>query len=344
MNLNVAFSFFSAFLLVDTARAQTVLHDERRLRKTVAPTPSPTPAGVKLDQLQAFYEQTFFGGDPITCETYSMSEYDGNYETSFIVDGWASWGHHALQWKGYHHISENNGQGFYSPTQADTFNPPMSTIAYGFVDCVDKDDLNMIELASSQVYFDGTGSFVDPNGIWICLKEGDPFVGAVTAAMGMHYWGSPTYVNAHNCPNGICVVAAVVEKVTLCAQGTLPAHELCGWDDNVWDASVGSTDSCSAALILDSIEIGFFKGASNTDRFQPHNVITGAEWAMIYGDWSTKPIDQDLVMDPPVKKTEAELTNFHKHAAATAQNLQVVVEGRDGKLELVHASKAKPVE
>lgn len=208
---------------------------EKRTRGTRPPTPPPTPPPIPvadLTHLEAVY--TEHGFKQTTCQMYSMSEYDNNYETqgggdTDIDGGYMRWGLHALQWKGYNHVSAG---GTFDEWMANNSNYPGPDYP-DHVQCPAKDVLNTLEQPGSGI-FD-----TDPNGTWLCASESDPHVAAVLAAMNMHYWGSPTYTDAVNCFEDDdqcywCIVGAVIERVTLCVEGDAPPHEVCNW------ASVGS--------------------------------------------------------------------------------------------------------
>jgi len=302
---------------------------------TPPPTKSPTGKVHQYAELEAFYEEHVF--QQTTCQTYSMSQYNNNYETNGgggntdINGGVMRWGLHALQWKGYNHIAA--GGTFEEWTANNSNYPGVNWLDH--VQCPHKDVLNTLEQASSGI-FD-----TDPAGTWICVSEPDPHVAAVTAAMSMHYWGTPTYTDAKNCAGTWqCMVGAVIERVTLCAEGALPPHEVCGWDDFDWTTNQGTIGTCASDLALDSVEIGEFidiiTGGSGQDYFDQDVVIDVADWANTYGGYNSP--NWDLVFDPPVTAKEEDIKAMQKSARAAAEGM-VIVEKKTGKVKVIEVGK-----
>jgi len=293
-----------------------------------------------LQALNAFYEENVFQ-QKASCWTYSMSKYSENYETSIIDGSIMQWGNHALRWKGYLH--EDTPGGIFNAALAQSSNPPSIDFP-SHVNCADKNELNILELPSSNIFTDSGGS-TNPDGTWMCVSELDPHVGAVTAALNMYHWNTPTYLNANGCPydttsgsQGWCIVGAVIEKVTLCASGPDPPHDVCGWNAADWTSGIGAISSCSTSIALDSIEIGQFidlivGGSSlNQPYFRSHATVNGADWALHYGDWSGS-TPTDLVFDPPIEGSDKDVFTLQEVAKKSTKKMVVVKIGENGEVK-----------
>lgn len=297
-------------------KGQRVQQFRKERPRTPAPTPSPTRGSLPV--LEAYYtHHVFQDSKRTTCATYSMSEYGQNYETSDIDSSYMKWGLHALQWKGYNHISAG---GTFDAWLANSLGPPSGNWPDS-VKCVHKDALNTLE--QSNIYD------VDPIGTWMCVSEPDAHAGAVTAAMNMHYWKTPTYLDARgyltdDIIGTFSIVGAVIEKVTLCAAGASPPHVVCNWDTIDWTTNLGTITPCAASLALDSVEVGAFvdiiTGGTGQTYFHSHNVVDGADWANHYGDWAQSN-NWDLVFDPPVGTSDETIARIQKVARETTNSL-----------------------
>ena len=293
----------------------------------------------------AFYEDYFSGnggaggGGATTCTTYSMSEYDQDYETPLITSAFDMWALHALQWKAYVHASaptfgswdENNPTIDLNELESQDYplSEPSCSVPATF--------LNNAEDQSSGVYQDSDGNDVDPNGIWLCKDQfpTNGYIGALIAAMNMHYFETPTYTDIHDNTNTFLKFfgwKAVIEQVTLCAEGDQPAHEVCGWGEdwtesfeNIGDGFFGG--GCANALgpadvVLDSVTFSAFTSPQNA-YFIPHFTVDGFTWAGIYGSYEYQDLWNHLVFDPPTGTTEEEIDALVKMAKNTATNLLV---------------------
>lgn len=255
-----------------------------------------------------------------TCTDYSMSYYDKDYETPEIMGDWVQWGFHALQWKGYKHIDAG---GIYDPAPvewAPGWDYPDS------VKCSDADWLN--DLEASGIYD------VNPRGTWFCKTENDPHLGAIFAAMAMHYWKTPVYKNARGSlsfpPNEYWNInAMVIEKVTLCTSARAQPHEVCEWDTLDWASGQGGLGACAAQLFLDSVEVGLFSDipmCGSTTPFGPHKTVSGADWAQYYHNWAGG--DSELIWDPPAGVSGDAIATMQRMASATTEGMIAV--GREG--------------
>ncbi|MEL6343797.1 MAG: hypothetical protein AAFV53_11740 [Myxococcota bacterium] len=130
----------------------------------------------------------------VTCRTYMMDEYAQSYVTSHIDDA-GDWGHHALEWKG-NRLKRADVGADYFPAQAELNSPPIWD-----VECSDATTLNNLEKPTTFIYEDSSGSPTDPYGDWICVTDNDAKTGAIVAALGIHYWGSPSYLDVHGYDN-----------------------------------------------------------------------------------------------------------------------------------------------
>ena len=288
-----------------------------------------------LQSLNAFYEQNVFQ-ETTTCWTYSMSKYGEDYETSIIDGNHMQWGNHALRWKGYLH--EDIG-GTFNALLAQSSNPPSSDWPSN-VNCADKTELNTLELPSSNIFTDSGGS-TDPAGTWMCVPESDPHVGAVTAALNMYHWNTPTYLNANGYPQYWYIVGAVIEKVTLCASGPDSPHAVCGWDAADWTSGIGTVSSCSMSIALDSIEIGQFIdliiGPPGQPFFRSHVTVNGADWALYYGV-GVGSTPTDLVFNPPVEGSDKDVLTLQKVAKESTKEMVVVKIEENGEVKKINVT------
>lgn len=335
---------FCCFLQTQLTEARESLRPARPVRKTQQPTPSPTPSkgGGSLIPL-AYYEDYFAGnggggGGGVTCTTYSMSQYGQDYETPGITSEIDMWALHALQWKAYVHASTTGGTWDESnptislnelETQAYPLSEPVCSVPVTF--------LNNAEAATSGLYQDVEGDPIDPNGIWLCRDQfpTNGYIGALIAAMNMYYFETPTYTDIHDNNNDFINffgLKAVIEQVTLCAEGDQPAHEVCGWGEdwtesyeNIGDGFFGG--GCANALgptdiVLDSVTFSAFTTPSD-GYFIPHFTVDGFTWAGIYGWYEYESLWNHLVFDPPIGTTEDEIDALVELANNTATNMLV---------------------
>lgn len=332
---------FCCLLQTQPAEARESLRPP--VRKTQQPTPSPTPSKVGSLIPLAFYEDYFSGnsgagGGGVTCTTYSMSEYDQDYETPLITSEFDMWALHALQWKAYVHDSTTGGtwdedNPTISLNQIQSQDYPLSEPSCS----VPETFLNNAEAAASGVYQDDDGDAIDPDGIWLCKDQAptNGYIGALIAAMNMHYFETPTYTDIHDNTNTFVNFLgwkAVIEQVTLCAAGDQPAHEVCGWGEdwnesfeNIGDGVFGG--GCANALgpadiVLDSVTFSAFT-SPNDGYFIPHLTVDAFTWAGIYGWYEYEFLWNHLVFDPPAGTTEGEIDALVEMAKNTATNLLV---------------------
>lgn len=254
-----------------------------------------------------------------------MSQFGQNYETTRIMSESDMWALHALQWKAYLHIATTGGTWDDSlldindlEQQNYPFSQPLCNVPPDFLDS--KEDI------SSGVYQDAQGNPVDPAGSWTCRDDNYPLdsvQSAVIAAMNMHYWGTPTYTDAFSFglfPYDTWKVA--IEQVTLCALGNQAPHEVCGWG-NDWNDSYGSIGSCTSILAFDSIKVGIFTLDSQA-YFVPHQTLSSATWAAMYGAYGYDTLWNHLVFDPPKETSKEDISRLEEMAGRTAENMLIV--------------------
>jgi len=161
--------------------------------KTPPPRP-PTPSPYINPDLPPVTKEDLVVLKKGGCEVYQMSHIDETYETQGITSNHLAWGLHALQWKGYLHIAAG---GTFDEDLAKISNPPSVSSSTGAnaIGCNSKERLDMLEKASSGI-FKTNGQSTDPNGTWNCATETDYNTAIIVAAMNMHKWSTPVYVDA----------------------------------------------------------------------------------------------------------------------------------------------------
>uniref|UniRef100_A0A6U5FS33 Tyrosinase copper-binding domain-containing protein n=1 Tax=Corethron hystrix TaxID=216773 RepID=A0A6U5FS33_9STRA len=300
------------------------IDDSPKPTPVTPPTRAPSPGRPTSKELELFYAKEVFQSKSSTCHTYQMSEYSKNYQTTHTncLSCYTEWGHHALQWKGYVHNTGTGGS--YDPWQADSLNPPVIQNYPQNVECSAKGTLNTLEAASSFIYKDAAGSYVDPNGNWMCVTEPDSTNGAIIAALSMYHWKTPTYLDVHNYMNtswgSVYCVTGVIEEVTLCTNTSNPPHVDCGWDSVDWTTGVGSVNTCAGMVALDSMKVGCFRDIP-LYGFESHSPINGVDWINLYGLHPSYNIDTDLVFDPPVETSPNALEKMKEMATKTKEKM-----------------------
>jgi hypothetical protein len=259
-----------------------------------------------------------------------MSEFDRDYKTDGINSHQNMWALHALQWKAYVHETVAGGsfnEGLISQAELDSQAYPLTVASES---CnVRANFLNDLE-SRPNVYTSNTGAPVDPNGSWLCVDESDlAFVnvnpsleGAIIAALNMHFWKTPTYVDISG--GGFChavapaqcsieqthATKAVIGKVTLCTKHDdpntpppPPPTTVCGWNSASWSNLIDISDDCENNIDLYSVTFSFF---SDFGEYFNQDLYTSspAVWASIYGPPST------LVFDPPPGVTNEDIQNL----------------------------------
>jgi len=259
-----------------------------------------------------------------TCKEYSMSWADRDFlhrerYVSYLeglgnpnIGEGMNWGLHALQWKALQHASATEGKYDFelaNLSNAPTLNP---TAGGNHFNCQGAAKLDELEKANSGIFTTAQGSAVDPIGTWQCVGEYNALAAAILAAMNSAYWNTPTYVDTQDW-KGDDGGVAVIEKVTLCVDGTEDPDVACNW----WPkGSYGGTCGTSA-LVLSGIKLALFDAGGNY-KDDTSGYVTADEWKDMYGKVGTEPV---LVFDPPAGTTEAEIDSLKLQAENIADSL-----------------------
>jgi hypothetical protein len=316
------------------------------------PAPSPPNPPTKLilpildvpgEQVDAKSESfiTVGGKDPADlpswCESFSMSEFDRDYKTDGINMEPDMWALHALQWKAYVHETVDGGSFNEGSISQDELDSQSYFLTSEDESCtVRADFLNALE-SRPFVYCSESGAPVDPNGSWNCVDESDlssdnpSLEGAIIAALNMHFWNTPTYVDIFG--PGLCdppptscsimrfnAKKAVLGKVTLCTKYDSsatppppPPTTVCGWNSASWSDLIDISDDCEDNIDLYSVTFSIFSTVEDPvtdDGYFEQDLYTSnpEAWEFIYGPAVTGFDGQStLIFDPPAGTTNEDI-------------------------------------
>lgn len=306
--------------------------------------PTPPPAEELVGMTYKKFKSVY--GAPSA--TYQMSHrldaYAGNsVELPFNeFFGHGAWRTHAMTWKSYvdtdfsfnptavaqsvMDVGTNVQGGNFYPTNA----PNCDTSFWVADDYM----LNEVEL-DTNVFVPNTAQ-TDPRGSWMCHTETDPAVGMVFAALVMHYWNSPVYINAlYDYPTphqGTQTHTAGLELITF----SQDLHTACGLSTSATAQSVLSSPlTCSSALVLNSADLTVWNDhyppppGNTIVPYENHKSFSGTA---VHNAWINAPLVGDMVFDPPEDGNhEEDLAGLRVLAEALADQVMVV----DGEGTLV---------
>jgi hypothetical protein len=301
------------------------IFDEDFVGSVPIPAPSPTtpPSPANPIELAILDDDEDPPDLPSWCESFSMSEFDRDYKTDGINSHPDMWALHALQWKAYVHETVDGGSFNEGLISQDELNSQAYPLTSEYQSCtVRADFLNDLE-SRPNVYTSNTGAPVDPNGSWTCVDESDlssdnpSLEGAIIAALNMHFWKTPTYVDIKDTFFTWYTTKAVIEKVTLCTKHDdpnspppPPPTTVCGWNNANWSDLIDISDDCEDNIDLHSVTFSFFTEVKDPDPFrggyfkQNFYMDHPDSWEWIYGAPST------LIFDPPAGTTKEDIHNL----------------------------------
>jgi len=252
---------------------------------------------------------------PSAVVTYAMDPLPSGatpYSAPQIAAYDSGWPAHALQWKDY--LTNQSFSFDISAAQAAI----MSAFGLGLnVHAINAGSLNTIEAA-------GAVFSSDPPGTWMEARFTDPATTFAYAALVMHFWDSPVYLDAtHNYPSGGNFSHAIALQEL---EFTLPsAPDLlaaCGLHGAVL------TDD-RVSLWNDNLCIGC--PGSNYLPYDPYRVLAPNDLTLAW--WSSLGSRGQIVFDPPAEATEEDLEGLAVLASALAE--QILVEDPEGYLMLM---------
>ena len=289
------------------------------------PEPEPEPHGepIGLEDLVGMpYEEAqsmffpwiaHYAMDPVpTAGTYNAPEIASSH------DGWPV---HALQWKAYH-----ESQSFFDIALAS-----LQVITQGigeYVHAADATHLNNFE--ASPVFTS------DPRGDWQTMLIPDPAVGLTYAALLMHYWDTPVYVDAsHNYyttdPTHAGTVSHTIalQQLTFMFFSTTNLHHACGLTLGAQPAAaLNQALNCNHAGILIGDQVSLWNNffytcnpCGNSIDFDPNTSLSPASlrdaWIQ---SWNSP---GRIVFDPPDEATEEDLQGLLVLAEALADQILI---------------------
>ncbi|MEX1366109.1 MAG: hypothetical protein AB1Z98_23490 [Nannocystaceae bacterium] len=299
------------------------------------PEPEPEPEPVDAHALVGLTLEEVLAGSPWTV-VYEMDappSVTHPYGALAIADPDHGWPAHALQWKDY----------VAGPSYGFDMSAAASAIAgvFGlgyYVSPLDPVSLNAFE--GGGVVFSG-----DPPGDWMQAQFNDPAVGLVYAAMVMHLWGSPVYVDAtHNYPVGSGAHGSYshtigLQRLEFTLTSAPDLLTACGLPINATPAAALSVvPTCSHGAILTGDRVSLWNDFGCSSCPGANYVPYDADVAMVPGElvtawWLSLGNQGQLVFDPPAEATEEDLEGLAVLAEALAE--QVLVESDDGTLVLM---------
>jgi hypothetical protein len=260
---------------------------------------------------------------------YRMDPYpfDPLFNSTEIADPLAGWPAHGLQWK-----DEATGSSLNFDIAA--AHSEITSYPFGlYVASNDHSKLNAIEA--------NTGVFSsDPNGIWMENNITDPTVGLVYAALLMHFWRTPVYVDAtHNYPSGSYAWGSfshtiALQKLTFTIPSAPDLLAACGLPANSTPSTALSiVPQCNHGAVLISDEVSLWNdllcpGCPGTN-YVPYDRQVGLPVSdLVTAWWVSLGHQGQMVFDPPGSATGEDLQGVAVLAEALADQILIVDENK----------------
>lgn len=276
------------------------------------PEPEPDPDPIGAEQLVGMHIEELHALQPFTV-TYQMDPLPsaafpyGAAQVAAPEDGWPI---HALQWKAYH---EN----------MPLFDLPLATqlvtMTSGWGEGVDYYDEAYLDYVESTSVFPW-----DPNGEWqteVFSGNTGVAVGLAYAALVMHYWDTPVYLDAAMPAasqwSGLHTIG--LQQLELSIPSAPDLLSACGLQPSDPPSMALSTVvTCQHGATLTNDQVSMWYDSGSIPGYQPnvsfHPGLLQYAWDLGTGR---------IVFDPPSDVTEEDLEGLHVLAEALAEQLLI---------------------
>ena len=254
------------------------------------------------------------------------------YTDPAIAEYDRGWPIHALQWKD--HATGN-------ALQFDVADAVAAVAAFPYlglyVKSIDAARINDIEEGNAPVTTQPFSQ--DPNGVWMETQIYDPAIGLAYAALVMHYWKSPVYLDAtHNYLNDPVITDSfshtiALELLEFTTGGATDILAACGFPSGASPSyALSNAPNCSSALILSDDLVSLWNDS----------LCFCSGWVPYVADVSLSPNELttawigslgwrgQMVFDPPADASEEDLAGLEILAEALAD--QIMIPDADGYL------------